>query len=202
MYKDDKRGALCVINTSDNHISLKVTCLGVFGGGHLNERDTGRGIGFPCHIPNDKTLVQMGAKPANNEDGSSLKLAVGTLYSLIKPYERNAAQQGESLTITSFGKILAQGQAGQSHHYTFEFPDDDPRHTDQCDYLPKPKARHKMNRGNFSNGLCSADDWKGACVLMWRIADDPLRHSSSAKKHFVATKEDMSFEKGIPANIL
>ena len=41
------------------------------------------------------------------------KPKVGTLYSLIKPLEKAAAQKGASLTLTSYGKIEAKCQAGK-----------------------------------------------------------------------------------------
>ena len=51
---------------------------------------------------------------ATREEGENKsKPKVGTLYSLIKPLEKAATQQGSPLTLTSFGKIEARGQAGK-----------------------------------------------------------------------------------------
>ena len=70
-------------------------------------------------------------------NGGLAKLTIGTLYSLAKPLEKKAAQNGESLTITAYGKFIAVGKAGQAHHYTFEFPEEDPKHTALSYFLTK-----------------------------------------------------------------
>ncbi len=113
--------------------------MGGFGGGNLIAGSTAACTQVPFHIPNDKALVQISF---GDDDGGSAKLNIGTLYSLAKPLEEKAAQNGESLTITAYGKFIAVGKAGQAHHYTFEFPEEDPKHT-VCLLLPHQNAQDK-----------------------------------------------------------
>ena len=62
-----------------------------------------------CLPDGDNTYVQI----ATGEEGENkTKPKVGTLYSLIKPLEKAAAQKGTQVTLTSYGKVEAKGQAG------------------------------------------------------------------------------------------
>ena len=139
-------------------------------------------------------------------NGGLAKLTIGTLYSLAKPLEKKAAQNGKSLTITADGKFITIGKAGQAHHYTFEFPEEDPKHTAFSYFLtktPKTKDAHKKeSSGNFFINFAFTDEWEGACLPIWQFAYDPIRHSLSAKKPFVVINEAIPLQRGIPLKIL
>ena len=139
-------------------------------------------------------------------DGGSAKLTIGTLYSLAKPLEKKAAQNGESLTITAYGKLIAEGKAGHAHHFSFEIPDEDPKHTPYNLFLAKTAIKKdnckNESSGNFFSNFTFTDEWEGACLPIWQFAYDPIRHSLSAKKPFVVINEQISLQKGIPLKIL
>ena len=64
-----------------------------------------------CHPEGDKTFVHI----ATREEGENKsKRKVGTIYSLIKPLEKAAAQKASALTLTSFGKIEATRSGWQA----------------------------------------------------------------------------------------
>ena len=67
------------------------------------------------------------------------KPGCGTLYSTAKTLENKAAPKGLSLSITDYGKLIPEGAAG-NHHYTFQFPDDHPKHK-AMDYFLSTKTR-------------------------------------------------------------
>jgi hypothetical protein len=79
--------------------------MGGYGGGHLSARNADRCDCVPWRLPEgNKTYAQI----ATGEEGENKnKPKVGTLYSLIKPLERAAAQKGTPLNLTSYGKIEA-----------------------------------------------------------------------------------------------
>jgi hypothetical protein len=92
MYKVEKRKEVWLLSKGDNHIMPKGTVMGGYGGGHISARKADR---FDCVswcLPEgDKTYVQI----ATGEEGENKsKPKVGTLYSLIKPLEKAAAQNG------------------------------------------------------------------------------------------------------------
>ena len=60
--------------------------------------------------------------------------------------------------------------------------------------LPAPLA--------FFSSLANRDGWEGGCETIWRFAHDAVRHALSARKPFVATKENIPLKKGIPVKIL
>ena len=73
-------------------------------------------------------------------------MCIGTLYSLIKPVEKAAAQKGSSLTLASFE---ARGQAGK-HGHGFEHPQGHPTHSLHNYILTTGKAGAKnTTSGNF-----------------------------------------------------
>ena len=63
----------------------------------------------------DKSLAQV-------TQGTSEGSKVNTFYSKIKQLEKAAAKSGTHLTLTGYGKVLAEGDAG-NHRFTFDFPD-------------------------------------------------------------------------------
>ena len=96
-------------------------------------------------------------------------------YSLIKPLEKAAAQKGTSLTLTSYGKIEAKGQAGK-HGFGFECPEGNPKHAPRDYILTTAKAGAKTTTsGNFFANLAMRDGWAGPCGTMWRLSHDPVR---------------------------
>ena len=112
MYNDEKCKEVWLLSTGDNHIMPKGTVMGGYGGGHMSPRKSDRFDCVPWCLPEgDKTYVQI----ATGEEGENKsKPKVGTLYSLIKPLEKAAAQKGSSLTLTSFGKIEAKRSGWQA----------------------------------------------------------------------------------------
>ena len=138
MLKDDQRGEVWVIAKGDDHILPKATCLGGYGGGNLLPRNLASSDVVAFVLPNgDKTTVQI---VLGSDDDSKAKPKTGTLYSLSKPLEKQAAKKGASLTITAYGKLKPEGTAGK-HHYTFEFPDGNPRHSAMDYFLTRTPAR-------------------------------------------------------------
>ena len=87
------------------------------------------------------------------EEDSKSKPKCGTVYLLAKPLEKKAAQKGTSLTITAYGKLLAEGAAGK-HAYTFEFPEGHPKHKGMDYFLaskvPGKAGSKTTSSGNFS----------------------------------------------------
>ena len=99
----------------------KGTIMGGYGGGAMRARKADKLDCVPWCLPDvDKTYVQIAT---GEERENKTKPKVGTLYSLIKPLERAAAQKGTPLTLISYGKIEAKGQAGK-HGFGFEHPED------------------------------------------------------------------------------
>ena len=112
MYKDEKRKEVWPLSKGGNHIMPKGTIMGGYGGGAMSARKADRLEVVPWCLPDgDNTYVQI----ATGEEGENkTKPKVGTLYSLIKPLEKAAAQKGASLTLTCYGKIEAKGQVGKA----------------------------------------------------------------------------------------
>ena len=146
-----------------------------------------------CLPERDNTFVQI----ATREEGENKsKPKVGTLYSLIKPLEKAAAQKGSSLTLTSFGNIKARGQAGK-HGLGFEHPQGHPKHSLQDYILTTGKAgANNTTSGNFFASLAIRDGWAGPCGTMWRLAHDPVRHVLHARKLFVINAENLILKTG------
>ena len=140
--------------------------------------------------------------PDSEEVEAKTKPKVGTMYTVIKPLEKAASQKGTPLTVTSYGKVEAKGVAGK-HGYGFEFPDGHPKHNAQDYFLSTAKAGAKTsNSGNFFASLAIRDGWAGACIPMWRIAHDPVRHALHARKPMVIAKDNISLKKGVPMKVL
>jgi hypothetical protein len=179
MYKDEKRREVWLLSRGDDHIMPKGTVLGGYGGGQMSGRKADRLECVPWCLPDgDKTYVQI----ATGEEGENkTKPKVGTLYSLIKPLERAAAQKGAEMSLSSYGKIEAKGQAGK-HGFGFECPEGHPKHTPQDYILTTAKAGAKTTTsGNFFANLAIRDGWAGLCGTMWRLAHDPVRHMLHAR---------------------
>ena len=115
---------------------------------------------------------------------------------MIKPLEKAAAQNSSYLTLTSFGKTEAKGQAGK-HGFGFEHPQGHPNHSLQDYILTTVEAGAKnTTSGNFSASLAIRDGWAGPCGTMWRLAHDPVRHVLHARKPFVINAENIILNKG------
>ena len=67
----------------------------------------------PWDLPlGDKTVVQIQIGGDDTEADKKAKPKLGTLYVLAKAYEKKAAQNGGALTLTSYGKLEPEDQAG------------------------------------------------------------------------------------------
>ena len=100
------------------------------------------------------------------------------------------------MTLTSFGKIEARGQAGE-HGFGFAHPQGHPKHSLQDYILTTGKAGAKnTTSGHLSASLAIRDGWPGPCGTMWRLAHDPVRHVLHACKPFVINTEHIILKKG------
>jgi hypothetical protein len=140
---------------------------------------------------------------ATGEEGENKsKPKVGTLYSLIEPLEKAAAQKGSSLALTLFGNIEAIGQVG-NHGFGFEHPQGHPKHALQNYIMATGKAGAKRTTsGHFFASLAIRDGWAGPCGTMWRLAHDPVRHVLHARKPFVINTENIILKKGVHIKVL
>ena len=112
--------------------------------------------------------------------------------------EKVAAKKGAPLTLTAYDKIEAKGVAGK-HGYGFEWPDGHLKHNTQDYFLSDAKAGAKTSTsGNFFASLAIRDGWAGACVTMWCLAHDPVRHALHARKPLIMAKENITLKKGCP----
>ena len=146
MYKDEKRKEVWLLSKTDDHIVPKGTILGGFGSGQMSARKNDKIDCVPWTLPDgDKTYVQL---VATEEAEGKSKPRVGTLYTVIKPLEKAAAKKGTALSLTSYGKVEAKGQAGK-HSFGFEFPDGHPKHIAQDYILSVAKAAAKT-----TNSVC------------------------------------------------
>ena len=139
------------------------------------------------------------------EEDSKSKPKCGTLYLLAKPLEKKAAQKGTSLTITAYGKLLAEGVAGK-HAYTFEFPEGHPKHKGMDYFLaskvPEKAGSKSTSSGNFFASLTTRDGWEGPLGNMWRFTFDSVRHNLAPRKPQVACKDNIALKKGVPIKVL
>ena len=94
-------------------------------------------------------------------------------------------------------------KAAGKHGYGFEFPDGHPKHSAQDYVLSIAKAGAKTsNSGNVFASLATRDGWAGACMTMWRLTHDPVRHALHARKPMVMVKENITLKKGVPMKVL
>ena len=106
------------------------------------------------------------------------------------------------MTLTSFGKIEARGQAGK-HGLGFEHPQGHPKHSLQGYILTTGKAGAKnTTSGIFSASLAIRHGWAGPCGTMWRLAHDLARHVLYARKPFVIHTESIILKQGAPTQVL
>jgi hypothetical protein len=107
MCKDENRKHVRLLIKGGNRIMPKGTIMGGYGGGAMSARKADRLKVVPRCLPGGvKTYVQI----ATGEEGENkTKPKVGTLYSLIKPLEKAAAQKG--LETKRAKKILADKRA-------------------------------------------------------------------------------------------
>ena len=99
------------------------------------------------------------------------------------------------MTLTSYGKIEAKGQAGK-HGSGFEHPEGHPKHAPQDYILTTAKAGATTTTSrNFLANLAIRDGWAGPCGTMWRLSRDLARHVLHARKPFVINTENLSLNK-------
>ena len=121
---------------------------------------------------------------------------------MAKPLETSASKKASPLTLTSYGKVEPNGTAGK-HGYTFEFPDEHPRHSPMDYFLRKATAgAHTTNSGNYFSTLAARNGWAGSVGVMWRLTHDPVRHFLHARKPMVIAMDNISLKKGIPMKVL
>ena len=121
---------------------------------------------------------------------------------MAKPLETSASKKASPLTLTSYGKVEPNGTAGK-HGYTFEFPDEHPRHSPMDYFLRKATAgAHTTNSGNYFSTLAARNGWAGSVGVMWRLTHDPVRHFLHARKPMVIAMDNISLKKGIPKKVL
>ena len=201
MLKDPKRGEVFLVSRQDDHIIQPLTILGGYGSGVLTNRKGTENGAVPWSLPKgDKQPVQL----ALNEDDDAGKKTVakpktGTLYMVAKPLEKKAAEAGASLSLTAFGKLMAEGTAGK-HHYTFQIPEGNSKHI-AMDYIIKTSSS-KPSSGNFYANVASREGWHGSLDNMWRLTHDPVRHTLTARKPMVINTTKLSLKKGVPAKVL
>jgi len=190
------------VSRTDNHIIPAGTLVGGFGGGQLAAANAAVKQAIPWSLPKgDRTLVQLqmgtGEDDAPTKGGKQPKH--GTFYCIVKPLERKAAEGGASVILTSYGKVIPHGSAGQ-HGYKFEFPHDTPQHKAQ-DYIPRLSAGSKITSGNFFASLANRAGWGGVLAPLWRLSHDNVRHILTARKPFVIVAQDVKLEKGKPLKL-
>ncbi len=191
MLKDDVRGEVWFVAKMDDHIMPKHTVLGGYGGGNLSARNPSNTDVVPFCLPHgDKSMIQV---VLGSEEDTKNKPKTGTLYALAKPLEKKAAQKGAALTITAYGKLMAEGAAGK-HQFNFEFPSGHAKHA-AMDFFLASKAPGKTgakncSSGNFFASLAGRDAWEGPLATMWRFSYDSVRHILTARKPNVANKTD------------
>lgn len=199
LLKDDTRREVWLIAKNDDHIVAKNTLIGGYGGGQLYPRKQDRTDVVPWRLPKgDKTWIQMGG--TDEGDGKQPKPKSGSLYMLAKPLEKKAAQNGHGLSLTSYGKLKAEGKAG-GHSFAFEFADGDPKHVAQ-DYVLSNSPNTKPSSGNLFANFATREGWGGILIDMWRLAYDGVRHALHARKPFIITSEVLHLKKGVPVKVM
>ena len=92
LLKDEKRNEVWALSKANDHIFVKTTCLGGFGGGNLNPRSHSNDDALPFLLPNgDKTMVHI--VMGNDSDTGKATPKTGTLYSVAKPLEKKKLQK-------------------------------------------------------------------------------------------------------------
>ena len=199
LLKDAVRKEVWLLAKNDDHIVAKGTLLGGYGGGSVMAAGTKTDL-VPWQLPlGDKTQIQLFSGAV--DDSESKKPKTGTLYVLAKPLEKKASQAGSALTLTSYGKLKPEGQAG-SHSFVIELVDGNSKHTKQGYVLKGESSNSKMSSGNIFANLATCQGWMGLLIDMWRLAHDPVRHCLGARKPFVITSEVLHLKKGVPVKVM
>ena len=141
----------------------------------------------------DKSLSQV-------VQGTVEESKINTFYSQIKPLEKAAAQSGNHLKVTGYGKVLPEGEAGK-HRFIFEFPTDHPKHLPHTFYLQTSLGK-SITSGFFFTALPNSDWEAGGAQLAWRFGYEPVTHQLVPKKPFVVTKQAITLTKGMPLRIV
>ena len=200
LLRDDKRGELWVMSKDGDHTLNKNIVLGGFGSGSLKPRDlmddSSDTQGVPFGLQNgDKTYVEV--ITGVDDEGKAKR---GSFYSLVKPLEKKAAVKGMSLKVTSYGKLIPEGSAG-NHSFSFEFPESHEKHKAMDFVLVQAKKDKTISSGNLFGPL-APPQWQGACEPMWRFTHDPVHHVMTPKKPFVITNQSIKLAKGEALKIL
>ena len=114
MLKDPKRGEVFFVSRQDDHIIQPLTILGGYGSGVLMSRKATEDGAVPWSLPKgDKQPVQLALDEDDDVDKKKVaKPKTGALYMVATPLEKKAAEAGASLSLTAFGKLMAEGTAG------------------------------------------------------------------------------------------
>ena len=111
-------------------------------------------------------------------------------------------KKASPLTLTSYGKVEPNGTAGK-HGYTFEFPEDHPKHSPMDYFVSKARSgTHTTSSGNYFSTLVARTGWSGSVGVMWRLEHDPVRHFLHARKPVAIATDNISLKKGIPMKVL
>ena len=203
MIKDMVNKVIYFVARQDNHIMPANTVVGGFGGGILADRNLSSVQVIPfILLKGDRSQVQL--QTGGEDEGSKVPTKQpkqGTFYSMVKPLERQAAEKGTPLSLTSYGKVVPHGVAGK-HGYQFEHEEGTLLHKGQ-DYIPRTTGQvaGKNTSGNFFQSMANRDGWQGALTPMWRLSHDPVRHIVTARKPFMITARELRLDKGKPMKV-
>ena len=195
LLRNETKGELWLLSKQDNITLPPWVCLGGFGSGVLKPYDpetTSDCVPFSLKMDGDKTLAQVVL-------GNAEESKINTLYSHMKPLEKAAAKNGKHLTIIGYGKVLAAGEAG-NHSFTFEFPDEHPKHQAHTYYLANARGK-QLSSGNFFSVLANVK-WEGGLDIAWRFGYEPVTHQLMPKKPVVTNKKKIALTKGMPLRVL
>ena len=196
LIRNETKGELWLLSKQDDITLPQWLCLGGFGSGVLKPNDpeaTADVVPFSLQKDGDKTLAQV-------VHGNAEESKINTLYSHMKPLEKTAAKNGNHLTIIGYGKVLADGEAG-NHRFIFETPDGHPKHQGHTYFLQNARGK-QVSSGNFFSVLTNVQKWMGGLEVAWRFAYEPVTHQFMPKKPVVATKKQITLTKGMPLRIL
>ena len=196
LIRNETKGDLWVMAKEDNITLRRWLCLGGFGSGLMKPHDPenlANSIPFDLMKDGDKSLSQV-------VQGTIEESKINTFYSQIKPLEKAAAQSGNHLKVTGYGKVLPEGEAGK-HRFIFEFPTDHPKHLPHTFYLQTSLGK-SITSGNFFTALPNSDWEAGGAQLAWRFGYEPVTHQLVPKKPFVVTKQAITLTKGMPLRIV
>lgn len=201
IFLDDK-GGYYLLSPSEEHTVRPGTHLGSVGSGSLLAADSERQVVIPWALPaGDKTQVQLLLSFVEDDEAPSAKekFAFGSLYSVVRDLEWTATTD---ITLTSFGRILPQGNAGR-HTYDFEFPPGHARH-ESIEFVPNPvKEANKPVAANFFAGTIGRSKAHGiaahgALTTVWRLSYNTVGHLLKPQKPSIVAKDEILLPAGQP----